>query len=227
MLFHREPWHDYNMNYCYDPSHSPRSDPYAHVQFIHAYNLKPSKPIVLGEAFYEEIKYTFKDSIEHFYGVRRNPLWGLTSGITGHAVGHAKIYPFSDGWQKAMDDPNSLVVKNLATLLKEISWWTLVPDQYHDVGINGFGNFGGEHYISVAYDPDGKLAVAYFPHKGQLTVDMSKFSGSVRGRWFDPVNGNVFPLSTILTNKETYIFSPPGNNGAGKQDFLLILESIR
>jgi Protein of unknown function (DUF4038)/Putative collagen-binding domain of a collagenase len=225
MLYHRESWHDYNMAYCYDPSHSPRFDPYAHVQFIHAYNLKPVKPIILGEGFYEEINYTFKDSIEQFFAVRRNPLWGLTSGITGHAVGHAKIYPFGDGWQKALDDPNSLMVKHLAKLTNEIKWWTLVPDQNKEVGINGYGNFGGEHYISLAYDPKGKLAVAYFPYQGKLTVDMSKFSGSVKGRWFDPVNGNEIPITSELPNKGTYDFSPPGNNRAGTPDFMLILES--
>jgi len=224
-LFHREPWHSYNMAYCYDPSHSPRFDPYAHVQFIHAYNLKPVKPIILGESFYESMNYPFKDSAEHFYALRLSPLWGLTSGITGHAAGHGKIITFGKEWQKAMDDPNSLVVKNLSRLIGEIKWWTLVPDQSHEVGINGYGNFGGMHYISLACDPEGKLAVAYFPYHGKLTVDMSKFSGPVKGRWFDPVNGNVIPITSNLSNKGTYDFSPPGLNGGGAQDFLLILES--
>jgi hypothetical protein len=223
-LFHREPWHDFNMAYCYDPSHSPRLDPYAHVLFIHAYNLKPVKPIILGETFYELISYNFKDTIENLFAIRRNPLWGLTCGITGHAVGHDKIQTFTNGWQKAMDDPNSLMVKNLAKLTNEIKWWTLVPDQGQEVAITGYGNFGGEHYISMAYDPEGKLAVAYFPHREKLTVDLSKFSGPLKGKWFDPVNGNVVHISLNLPNKGTYDFSPPGLNGGGAEDFLLILE---
>jgi hypothetical protein len=227
-LFHREPWHDFNMAYCYDPYHCPRLDAYAPVQFIHAYNLKPVKPIILGEGFYEgTLNYTFNDNQKQLYAIRRNPLWGITCGITGHSVGHQKIFPFIDGWQKALDDPNSIVVKNLSSLVSEIAWWTLVPDQNHDVGINGFGNFGGEHYISLAYDPKGKLAVAYFPYKGKLTVDLSKFSGTVKGRWFDPVSGNVLPIEPSLPNKGTHIFSPPGPNGAGDYDFLLILESTK
>ena len=224
-LFHREPWHDFNMAYCYDPSHSPRLDPYAPVQFIHAYNLKPVKPIILAETFYEYINYNFKDTIENLYAIRRNPLWGLTCGITGHSVGHDKIQTFTSGWQKAMDDPNSLMVKNLARLTNEIKWWTLIPDQGQEVAINGYGNFGGAQYISLAYDPEGKLAVAYFPHQGKLTVDMSKFSGPVKGRWFDPVNGNVVTITSNLPNKGTYDFSPPGLNGGNSQDFLLILEA--
>ena len=226
MLYHRETWHDFNMAYCYDPSHSPRLDPYAPIQFIHAYNLKPVKPIILGESFYEDTaNYKFKNNKDQLYAVRRNPLWGLTSGITGHAVGHHNIYSFKEGWPKAMDDPNSLMVKNLAKLISEIKWWTLVPDQHHEVGINGYGNFGGEHYISLAYDPKGNLAVAYFPHQGKLTIDLSKFSGPVKGRWFDPVNGNVVPITSNLSDKGTSVFSPPGLNGAGAQDFLLILEA--
>jgi hypothetical protein len=225
MLYHREPWHDFNMAYCYDPSHSPRLDPYALVQFIHAYNLKPVKPVILGESFYEEIKYSFKDTTESLRAIRMSPLWGLTSGITGHAVGHGKIFPFTNGWQKAMDDPNSLMVKNLAKLIGEIEWWTLVPDQGQEVAVNGYGNFGGAHYISLAFDPEGKLAVAYFPHQGKLTVDLSKFSGPANARWFDPVNGNVIPIASTLPNKGTYVFSPPGLNSGGAQDFLLILET--
>lgn len=227
-LFHREAWHDFNMAYCYDPYHCPRLDAYAPVQFIHAYNLKPVKPIVLGEGFYEgTLNYTFNDTGKQLHAIRRNPLWGITCGITGHSIGHEKIFPFIEGWQKALDDPNSIVVKNLNSLLSEIKWWTLVPDQNHDVGIAGFGNFGGEHYISLAYDPKGKLAVAYFPYKGILTVDLSKFSGTVTGKWFDPVNGKVIPIQSALPNKGTFSFSSPGPNGAGNHDFLLILESIK
>ena len=77
----------------------------------------------------------------------------------------------------------------------------------------------------MAYDPEGKLAVAYFPHRGKLTVDLSKFSGLVKVKWFDPVNGNVIHVSSNLQNKGTYVFSPQGLNGGGDEDFLLILES--
>ena len=141
-LFHREPWHGYNMAYCYDPTHSPRLDPFAPVQFIHAYNLNPVKPIILGESFYEDTaNYKFDNNKDQLYAVRRNPLWGLTSGLTGHAVGHHNIYSFKEGWRKAMDHPNSLMVKNLTKLTNEIKWWTLVPDQGQEVAINGYGNF--------------------------------------------------------------------------------------
>lgn len=67
-----------NMGYCYDPFHCARIDPYAHVQFIHAWNLKPVKPVILGESFYEEANYTFKNNDEQLYAVRRNPLWAIT-----------------------------------------------------------------------------------------------------------------------------------------------------
>jgi hypothetical protein len=226
-LFHREPWHDYNMGYCYDPFHCPRIDPYAHVQFIHAWNLKPVKPVILGESFYEDLaNYTFKNNDEQLYAVRRNPLWAITCGAKGHAIGHSKIYPFAEGWQKALDEPNSIMVKNLTRLMGEIEWWTLIPDQNHEVGINGFGNFGGEHYISLAYDPKGKLALAYFPNKGKLTVDMSKFSGKTKARWIDPVSGTEVPVTNDLPAKGTYIFSTPGAKADGYNDYLLVIETI-
>jgi hypothetical protein len=226
-LFHREPWHDYNMGYCYDPSHCPRIDPYAPVQFIHAWNLKPVQPVILGESFYEDLaNYTFKNNNEQLHAVRRNPLWAISCGAMGHAVGHSRIYPFKEGWQKALDEPNSIMVKNLTQLMSEIQWWTLVPDQYHEVAINGFGNFGGEHYISMAYCPEGKLALAYFPDKGKLTVDMSKFSGKTNARWIDPASGTEVPVTNDLPTKGTFIFSTPGVKADGYNDYLLVIELI-
>ncbi len=226
-LYNQEDWLDFDMNYCYDPSHCSRRDPFAYVLFIHSYNLKPARPVIYGEGFYEgQANYTFKNNDEQLYAVRRNPLWGITCGITGHAVGHSLIYKYSEGWQKAMDDPNSQMVKNLTKLITEIKWWTLVPDQYHEVGINGFGNFGGEHYISLAYDPKGKLALAYFPYKGKLTVDMSNFSGKAKARWIDPASGIEVPVNNDLPSKGTFIFSPPGVKADGYNDYLLVIEVI-
>jgi len=197
------------------------------VQFIHAWNLKPVKPVILGESFYEDLaNYTFKNNDEQLHAVRRNPLWAITCGAKGHAVGHSKIYPFKEGWQKALDEPNSIMVKNLTRLMGEIQWWTLIPDQYHEVGINGFGNFGGEHYISLAYDPKGKLALAYFPNKGKLTVDMSKFSGKMKARWIDPASGNVIPVTKDLPLKGTFDFNSPAKKEDGYSDYLLVIEVI-
>ncbi len=226
-LFHREPWHDYNMGYCYDPLHCPRHDPYAYVQFIHSWNLKPTKPVILGESFYEDLaNYTFKNNDEQLHAVRRNPLWAITSGAKGHAVGHSRIYPFAEGWENALEEPNSIMVKNLSRLMVEIPWWTLVPDQYHEVGINGFGNFGGEHYISMAYDPKGKLALAYFPNKGKLTVDMSKFSGKTKARWIDLASGDSITVGDDLPTKGTFIFSSPGLKADGYDDYILVIKVI-
>jgi hypothetical protein len=46
----------------------------------------------------------------------------------------------------------------------------------------------------------------------------------VKGRWFDPVNGNEIPAVSNHSNEGTYDCSPPGPNAAGDHDFLLILE---
>ena len=67
--------------------------------------------------------------------------------------------------------------------------------------------------------------MAYLPNPRTVSVDMTKFSGKMKARWYDPTNG-VF--STIVgspfLNVGTQTFTPPATNASGDGDFVLVLE---
>jgi hypothetical protein len=53
---------------------------------------------------------------------------------------------------------------------------------------------------------------------------MSKFSEPLKGKWLDSLSGNVISVASILQMMDIRLL-PPGFNGGGTLEFLLILES--
>ncbi len=85
------------------------------------------------------------------------------------------------------------------------------------------------NYVTTARTPDGKLVIAYIPTNatGPVTVDMSKLSGSVTARWFDPTTGTYTTISgSPFANSGSRSFSPPSTSHSdGSRDWLLVLEA--
>jgi hypothetical protein len=108
----------------------------------------------------------------------------------------------------------------------------LVPDQSHSVVTSGYGTFNGQlgsfianDYVTAARTGDGSLVIAYLPKVRAVAVDMSKLSGPVTARWYDPSNGNMVAIGVSLANSGTRSFTPPGNNSEGDSDWILLLEA--
>src|SRR5439155_7090139 len=51
-------------------------------------------------------------------------------------------------------------------------------------------------------------------------------SGPARARWFDPASGAYQDIGTELPNTGTRSFTTPGNNSAGAQDWVLVLDIL-
>ena len=59
-----------------------------------------------------------------------------------------------------------------------------------------------------------------------ITADMSRFSGEVSGRWYDPTDGSFKGIEgSPFRNSGSRQFSTPGKNGAGDGDWVLVLET--
>ena len=58
-------------------------------------------------------------------------------------------------------------------------------------------------------------------------MDLSRMSGPVRARWFDPTSG-VFSQAEVSTleNRSSREFRPSGKNAAGDNDWVLVLEVL-
>jgi hypothetical protein len=205
-----------NAAYTYYPT-------YAEV--LHAYNQSNQYAVFMIEANYE-FEHHVTPAI-----LRRQEYWTMLSGATGQFYGNSYIWTFSDGWWNNLDTPGALQLRYVINLFGSRQWYNLVPDQNHAIVTDGYGTFSDSDaladndYATVAATADGTLVMAYLPTVRTITVDMTKLSGPVFAQWFDPTNGTYLPISgSPLSNSGVQQFTPPGNNGDGDGDWILVLE---
>ena len=88
------------------------------------------------------------------------------------------------------------------------------------------GGVDSNDYATAARTPDGSLVLAYLPTRRTVTIDMTRLSGPIRARWFDPSNGAYTAIAgSPLANNGSRNFTPPGDNHDGDGDWVLALES--
>ena len=111
--------------------------------------------------------------------------------------------------------------------IRSIAWYNLVFSGLGGMRTLVVGNSSpsSSNYVAAAATPDGTLLVAYVPpdHSGPITIDMAAMSGPARARWFNPVNAE-YRLIATFDNTGPASFTPPGDNGTGFKDWVLLLE---
>jgi hypothetical protein len=151
--------------------------------------------------------------------IRRQAYWALLCGATGQFLGNRPIWLFDPGWQQALDGTGSQDMARLSALLHSRPWHALVPDDKHQVVVDGLGEFNGLDYLAAARSADGSLVMAYLPSSRAFTVDMSKLSGrSARASWFNPRTGKSSAAGEFPTTGKRR-FTPPGEG-----DWVLVLD---
>ena len=163
--------------------------------------------------------------------VRRFQWWGWLSSIGGYISGNGFVWPFNVGvWPNHLNTQGARDMARLNAFVRSIAWFNLVPS-----GMGGMGTLvtaGGSSpassdYVAAAATPDGTLLVAYVPpaHSGSITIDMTAMSGPMRARWFNPASAAYTLIGTgPFANTGTSSFTPPGDNGTGFHDWVLLLE---
>ena len=211
-----------NAAYTYYPT-------YAEV--LRDYNLTPTVPVFLVESDYE-----FENGADN-QRLRHEEYWTYLSGGFGAIYGNHYVWPFSSGWQSHLDTPGVTQLGYCKALLQARPWSTLIPDQNHKVVTAGYGAYisgGAAHssissndYASVAATPNGRLVLAYVPTQRTVTVDMTKLSGRVTARWYDPTSGIYQTVTgSPFQNVGSKNFATPGVNSEGpaSTDWVLVLE---
>ncbi len=164
--------------------------------------------------------------------VRRFQWWGWLSSIGGFVCGNGYVYRFVPGdWDTHLNTQGTLDMGRLNAFIKSIPWQTLVPS-----GLGGMktlitaggNNSGDSTYVAAAADPAGALLVAYVPpaHTGSITVDMTALSGPAQASWYNPTTAAYSLISPSIGNTGTYTFAPPGDNGSGYADWVLVLYAL-
>ena len=201
------------------------------AQVLKEYNRPSAKPVVLIESDYE-----FEQSSTPAV-LRRQEYWALLSGAAGQLYGNGYTWPFKAGWKDKLDTPGAVQIAHVQALFVPRPWYRLVPDQQHKVVTAGYGTFDAtttagnryvmtSDYVTAARVPDGSLVMAYLPSRRPVTVDMSRLAGPATARWYDPSRGTYTAVQgSPLPNTGKREFTPPGNNGDGDGDWVLVLET--
>lgn len=195
-----------------------------------AYSNGPVQPAFLLEGPYDEEGPDGTNvNPASTHPVRRYVWWGWLSTIGGYVAGNGYVWPFRPGWDKHLDTQGAQDLTRLNTFVRSVAWHQLIPS-----GLNGMRtlvttNAGtGQSAVTAAATPDGTLLVAYLPpaRQGSPAIDMSAMRGPVTARWFDPTTGRFAEVAgPSFANRGSLTFAPPGRNGAGDTDWVLVLQS--
>jgi hypothetical protein len=223
-------YHTLNGLYCYYPTfqHGPNHHVYGDL-YDEAFK-SPDMPTYVLES-----KYEGGDN-GHPHMVRRQGWWALLSGAAGHMYGHEKVYGHKGGHTQDYEAEGAKDMRHLKDFVDSIDWHNLSPDRNNSVVTSGYGNKnlgtggGGDDYITTAITNDSRRVVSYVPPTGtgtrSFTVNMSRLSGPATARWYNPSDGQYTTVSgSPFPNGGNRSFTTPGNNGAGQNDWVLVLES--
>ncbi len=198
-----------------------------YAELLKEYRLPRHLPTVMVEANYEFEAWHYPVNLET---LRRQEYWSMLSGASGQFYGNKYTWQFIEGWQNHLDTPGSQQMLYASRFFAARPWYKLVPDDRHAVVTAGYGKFAtrgspnDNDYVTAARTPDGKLVVAYIPSVRAITVDMTKLSGRVRARWFDPSRGKYTPVAgSPFPNTGRRQFKPSGTHADGAGDWVLVL----
>jgi Protein of unknown function (DUF4038)/Putative collagen-binding domain of a collagenase len=195
------------------------------------YARKPPGPCIDGEPGYEDHPAEFnpKNGYLNADDVRKFAYWSLFAGACGHTYGCHDIWQFlaparppitaaRTPWLTAKDLPGASQMQHARALLESRPVVARIPDQSLLASAPGRG---ADHLQATRAD-DGSYAFIYSPSGRPFTVDLEKLSGHrLRASWYDPRNGKVKAIGTLLRagRKE---FQPP-SAGSG-HDWVLVLD---
>ena len=198
-----------------------------YAELLKEYDRPGFLPIVMVEANYE---FEGSHYVTDLQTLRRQEYWTMLSGASGQFYGNKYTWQFLEGWRDHLDTPGSRQLTYATKLFASKPWFKLVPDHQHKVVRSGYGTLAVEgpinenDYVTAARTPDGNLVIAYLPETRAISVDTGKLSGRVSARWYDPTNGTSVAVSgSPFPNRGLRQFSPPGENGDGDGDWVLVL----
>jgi hypothetical protein len=208
-----------NASYTYSPTY---------LEVLRAY-YQSIKPTFLVESNYQGFSVG-RDGVAAAEVLRRQEYWTITCGASGQLYGDIN-YDFPSGWQSNMNTTTVVELGYMRSFFSALPWYNLVPDQSHAFVTAGYGTPGvlgdsvmSSNYVTAAATPDGTVAVVFMPQVTTITLNMSKFSGPVTARWFDPSNGGYTPVTgSPFPNSGSQQFMPPGNTSDGHGDWVLVL----
>jgi hypothetical protein len=167
-------------------------------------------------------------SMEHWAvlsGALGGQFYGLEFDFSGIKTNHPERLNLDTDPQKQL--------LNLRNLYSKRRWFDLIPDSNHRIVTLGYGDcpkgaewgydFVNAACTTTAATADGKLVISYMERPRPATVDMTKLSGPVNAKWFNPATGEYSIITgSPLPNSGSKVFTPPLG---GEGDWVLLLEA--
>ena len=142
----------------------------------------------------------------------------LGGALAGFVYGNENVWAFNYGqpfsgtpasWSSPLygiGSPGSVIMGNIARLLRSRQWWKLVPDYANTVVTSNKGS--GASYTATARTSDGATVMVWNPTTTSVTVNMTQLSGTFVNAWsWDPTTNNATLLGVYATTG-IQIFAP-------------------
>jgi hypothetical protein len=203
------------------------------------YRSLPLRPVVDGEPRFEDLAIDLDEAAAKGYwsgyDTRNAAYHAVFAGAAGHTYGNHYVWQFyaADSmryeyelanqkldWRAALARPVSSQIQHLKSLMLSRPYFTRIPDQSLVVGDAGEGTA----HIGATGDRNGDYAMVYLPQGQEVTVDLTRLSGThLIGWWYDPRTGAATPIDGGIPCAGARLFVPP-SSGA-EADWVLVLDN--
>jgi hypothetical protein len=182
----------------------------------------PARPTFVIEGLYEDNP--------NVGGPVRKLQWPSLFGTpAGQFFGATAMWAVGSQWRSAMDTTGTRQQALLNAFVRSIPWYNLVPSGLNGqktIAVNNGGTLGQSDYVACA--ASSAVAGCYVPpawSRGTLGIDATVLAGPFRARWLNPTTGAYTLISSNVSNSGVATFTPPGNNGSGASDWVLVLDT--
>ncbi len=220
-------WLDLDM---FQSGHSRHSKEYDYV--LKSRKNKPLRPVINGEARYENIPDRFWEEGKHGWldaaDVRESAYWSIMSGAAGYTYGTNDIWQMYDwtrtpvinartDWKISLNLPGSAQMGYMKKLFESFPWQSM---SYNPTLIKG-RNPEDTSYIVAAIGNNKKFILAYTPVGKTIEIDASGLeTDTIQSYWFNPRSGTIKYIGEF--RKTADMKFEPWADGWGS-DFLLII----
>lgn len=224
-LLHGDPWLTFNMQ------QTGQSDEAHYPSIAKDYELSPPKPVLDGEAWYEELPNRIRLGNRHAtdFDVRKRAYWSVFAGSFGHIYGENSVMQlWSPGvepyreiatihWKQALFRPGAMQLRFLRNLIESRPMLGRVSAQ--DFLAGPAEEFNDRRQVTRG---DGYLFV-YSTSGNLIQIRMDRLPARLSAWWFNPRDGSAIKIGE-MKNSDGGEFLPP-TRGVG-QDWVLVLDDV-
>jgi hypothetical protein len=211
-VLHSEPWLDYNQSQV---GHGRAANEMIPDVVSEAYNVKPAKPIVVTEPWYE-----FVEGNPTGRDIRFAAWTAILSGAAGHTYGGGHVWlahvpespagggawPLEKGFERnTLNYEGAVSMGHLSKFFQKIEWWKMAP--HPELVL--------EYSDKYCLANPGQEYLLYLRWGGTLKADLrpSSVADDFEYKWFDPATGKYNNPRTVKGGAIRFFSAPGGYPG--------------